>query len=78
MSTFDVFELAPHLAYPNPALDTSKKIAVLVSADANFEHSRFLELCTRHKGLNVREFDDCDTAKKWLAAKIPPVATTGS
>ena len=78
MSTFDVCELAQHLAYPNPVLDARKKIAVLLGADANFEHSRFLELCTRHKGLNVRAFDDYDTAKKWLAAKIPPVATTGS
>lgn len=66
MSTFDIYELAQHMVYPNPALDTNRKIAVLVNGQSNFSHAQFLELCANSRSVNVRAFDECEPAEEWL------------
>ena len=72
MSTFDIFELAQHMAYPNPALDTNRKIAVLVTGQLSFNHAHFLELCANNRSVNVRAFDEYEAADEWLHADLPP------
>lgn len=75
MSTFDVFELAQYIALPNPALDTGKKIAVLVDKESEFDHERFRLMCAKSKGLDIRAFFEDEEAKAWLDAKFPPPTT---
>lgn len=72
MSTFDIFELAQHMAYPNPALDTNRKIAVLVTGQLSFNHAHFLELCANNRSVNVRAFDEYEAADEWLHADLSP------
>lgn len=72
MSTVDVYQLAEHLASPNPALHTGKKIAVLVTGRAEFEHAQFLQLCASNRGVSIGAFDDYEDAQKWLNANLPP------
>ncbi len=72
LSTTDIFELAEHMAFPNPALDTHRKIAVLVSGHLSFDHARFFELCARNRGVNVQAFDEYEAADEWLYAELPP------
>lgn len=72
LSTVDIFGLAVHMAFPNPALDTNKRIAVLVSGHLSFNHAHFFELCATNRNVNVRAFDDYDAADEWLHADLPP------
>ena len=71
MSATDIFELAVHMAAPNPALPTQKKIAVLVAGHAAFDHARFLELCAGNRGLSIGAFEDYENADQWLNADLP-------
>ena len=66
MSTFDVYELAQHLAFPNPALDTNKKIAVLITGNKHFNHAQFFDLCGLKKSVNIRAFEQFEAADRWL------------
>jgi hypothetical protein len=72
MSTLDVYEIASFLAWPDPALPTRKKIAVLVEGRAEFDHALFLEMCTANAGVRLAAFDDYDKANDWLNADLPP------
>ena len=49
LTTNDIFILADALAWPNPALPTPRKIAVLVAGRKEFDHASFLELCARNR-----------------------------
>ena len=71
MSVTDIYELAVHMAAPNPALPTNKKIALLVAGHAAFDHARFLEMCAGNRGLKMRAFEDYETADQWLNADLP-------
>ena len=67
MSTFDVYELAQNLAFPNPALDTSKRIAVLIGGSGRFTHAQFEQLAK--KTPNIRAFEELKSADRWLHAE---------
>ena len=74
MSTFDVYELAQHLTFPNPALDTNKKVAVVIKASERFNHAQLMQLCALNKSANVGAFEDTETVNDWLypsAAREP-------
>jgi hypothetical protein len=71
MSVTDIYELAVHMASPNPALPTSKKIAVLVAGHAAFDHAKFLEMCGGNRGLKIGAFVDYANADEWLNADLP-------
>lgn len=70
LSAIDVYDLATYMAWPNPALPTHRKIAVLVSGDRYFDQAKFLALCARNRGLRVTAFSDYDAAAQWLDADI--------
>lgn len=77
LSTIDIFYLADALAWPNSALPTHRKIAVLVSGHAEFDHASFLEICARSRGVILAAFEDYDEAGEWLTATIPPDPKAG-
>ena len=71
MSTVDLYDLAAYMAWPDPALPTKKKIAILVTGRAGFDHAKFLEMCVRSRGIKLAAFDDYDDADEWLNADLP-------
>ena len=71
MSVTDVYELAVHMASPDPALPTHKKIALLVAGHAAFDHAKFLEMCAGNRGLKIGAFVDYAIADEWLNADLP-------
>jgi len=71
LTAMDVYEVATFLAWPDPALPTRKKIAVLVSGQRAFDHARFLEVCSTNRGVRVGAFEDYDKASEWLDADLP-------
>jgi hypothetical protein len=71
LSVMDVYEIATYLAWPDPALPTRKKIAVLVSGQRAFDHAKFLEVCSTNRGIQVGAFEDYDKASEWLDADLP-------
>ena len=71
LSVSDVYEIATYLAWPDPAISTNKKIAVLVAGAVAFDHARFLQLCSTNRGMQVRAFDDYEEASKWLDVDLP-------
>ena len=71
MTTLDIYELASFMAWPDPALPTRKKIAVLVEGRAEFDHVSFLQMCTANAGIRLAAFGDYDAANKWLNAELP-------
>jgi hypothetical protein len=70
MSTLDIYELAAFLAWPDPALPTRRKIAVLVSGP-QFDHASFLQMCTANTGIRLAAFGDYEAANNWLSADLP-------
>ena len=70
MSTLDIYELASFMAWPDPALPTRKRIAVLVNGP-QFDHASFLQMCTANAGVRLAAFDDYDAADNWLNADLP-------
>lgn len=78
MSVIDVHEIATYLAWPDPALPTRKKIAVLVSGRQAFDHAKFLEMCSKNRGVRVGAFEDYDKASAWLDADLPEDPTETS
>ncbi|MBK7470419.1 MAG: hypothetical protein IPO58_03865 [Betaproteobacteria bacterium] len=71
MSAMDIFNLAEVMAWPNSALPTHRKIAILVEGHDEFDHAQFLALCAGNRGVNIAAFDDYDTAGEWLSAMLP-------
>lgn len=75
MSTTDIFDLATYMAFPAPALDTYKKVALLVDSNSAgrlaFSHAQFLELCTVNRGLHLQAFESYAQADDWLTADLP-------
>jgi hypothetical protein len=71
LSVMDVYEIAKHLAWPDPALPTRKKIAVLVSGQRAFDHAKFLEVCSQNRGVQVGAFEDYEKASQWLDTELP-------
>ena len=71
LSVTDVYEICTYLAWPDPALPTSKKIAVLVSGQRAFDHAKFLEVCSTNRGVQVGAFEDYEKASEWLDADLP-------
>jgi len=71
LSVMDVYDIAKYLAWPDPALPTRKKIAVLVSGKRAFDHAKFLEVCSLNRGVQVGAFEDYEKASEWLDAELP-------
>jgi hypothetical protein len=71
MSASDIYELAIAMAWPNAALPTNRKVAILVEGRSEFDHASFLALCATNRGLSVAAFEDYDTAGEWLVATLP-------
>jgi len=71
MSAGDVYEIARDLAWPDPALPTRRKIAVLVSGEGAFDHAKFLEVCSANRGVRVGAFEDYEKASEWLDTALP-------
>jgi len=71
MSVMDVYDIALYLANPITELPTRKKIAILVSGNAAFDHAKFLEVCSTNRGVALYAFDDYDKASQWLQTTLP-------
>jgi hypothetical protein len=78
LSTLDIYELASYMAWPNPALPTRKKIAILVEGRTEFDHALFLQMCTTTRGLHIEAFDDYQQASQWLNASVPQDPKNGA
>ncbi|MGP1676959.1 MAG: hypothetical protein ACTS6J_07350 [Burkholderiales bacterium] len=71
LSIVDIYQIATYLAWPDPALPTRKKIAVLVSGQRAFDHAKFLEMCSTNRGIRVGAFEDYEKASEWLDTELP-------
>ncbi|QXD14486.1 hypothetical protein GQ464_013740 [Rhodocaloribacter litoris] len=71
LSVMDAYELAVHMAWPNPALPTRRQVAVLVPAGRFFDHVAFLSTCAQNRGLNIRSFASYEDAMAWLSVNTP-------
>ena len=72
LSPSDIYALAIAMAWPDPALPTNKKIAILVDGRMEFDHASFLALCASNRGMSIAAFDEYDKAGAWLRATLPP------
>lgn len=70
LSELDVYEIASFLGWPDPALPTRRKIAILVSGQKSFNHANFLTLCARNRALTMRAFDNRVAAERWLDSDV--------
>ena len=70
LSTFDFFEIASFMAWPNPKLPTRRRIAIVVSGDKEFDRATFFETSARNRGLLVRSFRHLSAAEEWLESDI--------
>ncbi len=75
LSINDIYAIGAHMAYPNAALPTNKKIAILVdghsASNLALNHAQFLTVCAENRGLSMNAFDNYDDADAWLNAKLP-------
>ncbi len=69
MSMFDIAELAAYMAWPDPALPTRKRIAVVATKDGLPDLVSFLETCARNRGLRVRAFESMESAEAWIRSE---------
>lgn len=72
MSINHIYSLAEAMAWPDPALPTHRKIAILVDGRTEIDHAKFLAMCAENRGLTVAAFEDYDKASEWLNADLPP------
>ena len=72
MSINHLYSLAEAMAWPDPALPTHRKIAILVDGRTEIDHAKFLAMCAENRGLTVAAFEDYDKASQWLNADLPP------
>jgi len=70
LSTFDFFEIASFMAWPNPKLPTRRRIAIVVSGDKEFDRATFFETSARNRGLLVRSFRHLSAAEERLESDI--------
>lgn len=70
IDTVEVFHLASYMAWPDPALPTNRRIAVVVSGTREFDNAKFLELCASNRSLDMKAFTDYEEAVNWLDASI--------
>jgi len=70
LSTFDFFEIASFMAWPNPKFPTRRRIAIVVSGDKEFDRATFFETSARNRGLLVRSFLHLSAAEEWLESDI--------
>lgn len=78
MSTSDIYDLAVAMAWPDPALPTHKRIAILVEGRAEFDHAEFLVLCAVNRGVRIAAFDDYEKADRWMTVELPPDPKEGN
>ena len=75
MTTADIFEIAACMALPASSPPTTRQIAVLVDTHQHghlpFNAAQFLELCADNRGLNLRVFENHETANAWLNPELP-------
>ena len=71
LTTVDLYDIAAYMAWPNPAVPTSKKIAILVEGRLEFDHAQFLVMCLRPRGIHIAAFDGYEEADAWLDAALP-------
>lgn len=70
LSVTDIYDIASCLAWPDPALTTLKKIAVLVQPGEPFDHAEFLELCANNRGMQIKAFSENTAAVDWLNSDV--------
>ena len=67
-----IFALAEFMALASTGLAAGRRITVLVGAHQHghlaFNRAQFLEFCADNRGLNMRAFEDANTADAWLNA----------
>ena len=72
LSTTAIFALAEFMALASTGLAAGRRITVLVGAHQHghlaFNRAQFLEFCADNRGLNMRAFEDANTADAWLNA----------
>lgn len=61
----DVFEVVQFMVEHRRAF--FRKIALLAGGETELDKARFMELCARNRGLQVRAFSELPEAKAWLA-----------
>ncbi len=69
LAVADVYELAQKLAWPDSALPRTRRVAVVVSAQPEFDNASFLALCARNRGMAIQAFTDVSEADAWLRSE---------
>jgi hypothetical protein len=72
MSASDIYDLAVALGWPDPALPTHRRIAILVEGRDEFDHAQFLAMCAANRGVEIAAFDDYEKADRWMTVELPP------
>ncbi len=70
LSSTDIVELAAFMAWPDPALPTRRRIAVLVTHNDAWRLASFMETCARNRGLPIKAFTSVEEAEAWLDVEI--------
>lgn len=78
LSVTDVVELAAFMAWPDPALPTRRKVAVLVAPDGAYQLASFMETCAQNRGLRLKAFTSVRQAETWLDSELDDSPVTGS
>lgn len=62
----DVYDICRILAYPEPAIPSTLRLAVVVPSGPRFDLAAFFETCARNRNLTTRAFRDPESAVDWL------------
>lgn len=73
LSIAEVGQLSEFVAWPGRALPSRRRVAVVISKDADFRYAALFALCARKRGLLTKSFQDLAMAREWLQARVLPI-----
>jgi hypothetical protein len=66
LTIIEIYTLVSYMVWPDPALPTRRKIAVVVRSMQELDGAKFMELCANNRSLHIKAFSDLDESITWL------------
>lgn len=72
LSVPDIYNLSKFVAWPEQALPSCRRVAIVVSKGSSFNRAKLFAAYTRSRGLFMESFPSLDAAREWLQAEDIP------